>query len=83
MACGAAVLTTPRLSLPEVGGDAVAYTGESAEEIGHDLAALLDDDARRADLGRRGYERSREFTWEQSAEVHLAAWTRAAALVTA
>ena len=27
MACGAAVLTTRRLSLPEVGGDAVAYTG--------------------------------------------------------
>ena len=26
MACGAAVLTTQRLSLPEVGGDAVAYT---------------------------------------------------------
>ena len=27
MACGAAVLTTRKLSLPEVGGDAVAYTG--------------------------------------------------------
>ncbi|GAA4207959.1 glycosyltransferase family 1 protein [Actinocatenispora rupis] len=77
MACGAPVLTTPRLSLPEVGGDAVAYTGESAAEIGRDLAALLDDDARRADLGRRGYERSREFTWDQSADVHIAAWRRA------
>ncbi|MGA8114876.1 MAG: glycosyltransferase family 1 protein [Actinocatenispora sp.] len=83
MACGAPVLTTPRLSLPEVGGDAVAYTGESADEIARDLTALLDDDARRAELGRRGYERSREFTWEQSAEVHLAAWARAASLVTA
>jgi glycosyltransferase involved in cell wall biosynthesis len=78
MACGAAVLTTPRLSLPEVGGDAVAYTGESAAEIARDLSALLDDDERRADLGRRGYERSREFSWEQSAEVHVAAWSRAA-----
>jgi len=83
MACGAAVLTTPRLSLPEVGGDAVAYTGESAAEIGRDLTALLDDQARRADLGRRGYQRSQEFTWEQSAEVHMAAWSRAAALVAA
>ena len=27
MACGTPVLTTPRLSLPEVGGEAVAYTG--------------------------------------------------------
>lgn len=81
MACGAPVLTTPRLSLPEVGGDAVAYTGESVAEIARDLAGLLDDDERRADLGRRGYERSREFTWEQSAEVHLAAWSRAASLL--
>lgn len=78
MACGAPVLTTPRLSLPEVGGDAVAYTGESAGEIARDLSALLDADQRRADLGNRGYRRSREFTWEQSAEVHIAAWSRAA-----
>ena len=83
MACGAPVLTTPRLSLPEVGGDAVAYTGESVAEIAHDLAMLLDDDARRADLGHRGYERSREFTWEQSAEVHIQAWWRAATIVAA
>ena len=31
MACGAPVLTTPRLSLPEVGGDAVAYTEPDAD----------------------------------------------------
>ena len=30
MACGAPVLTTRRLSLPEVGGDAVAYTEPDA-----------------------------------------------------
>jgi glycosyltransferase involved in cell wall biosynthesis len=83
MACGAAVLTTPRLSLPEVGGDAVAYTGEDPLEIADDLAALLDDEPRRVDLGRRGYERASEFTWEQSAEVHVAAWARAAAVVPA
>jgi glycosyltransferase involved in cell wall biosynthesis len=83
MACGAAVLTTPRLSLPEVGGDAVAYTGEDPLEIADDLAALLDDEPRRLDLGRRGYERASEFTWEQSAEVHVAAWARAAAVVPA
>ena len=29
MACGAAVLTTRRLALPEVGGDAVAYAEPS------------------------------------------------------
>ncbi len=79
MACGAPVLTTPRLSLPEVGGDAVAYTGEDSDEIARDLGALLDDEDRRKDLAQRGYERAKEFTWEQSAEVHLAAWARAIA----
>jgi glycosyltransferase involved in cell wall biosynthesis len=79
MACGAPVLTTPRLSLPEVGGDAVAYTGESPEEIAHDLGALLTDDDRRNTLAEAGVARAHEFTWETSAEVHLAAWARAAA----
>ena len=33
MACGAAVLTTRRLSLPEVGGEAVAYTEPDAPAV--------------------------------------------------
>jgi glycosyltransferase involved in cell wall biosynthesis len=77
MACGAPVLTTPRLSLPEVGGDAVAYTGESPEEIARDLGELLDDEARRLTLAKAGFDRAKEFTWESSAEVHLTAWARA------
>ncbi len=78
MACGAPVLTTPRLSLPEVGGDAVAYTGERPEEIGRDLAALLDDEHRRLSLAKAAFDRAKDFTWESSARVHLAAWARAA-----
>ncbi|GAA4918333.1 glycosyltransferase involved in cell wall biosynthesis [Stackebrandtia albiflava] len=78
MACGAPVLTTPRLSLPEVGGDAVAYTGEDPGDIGSDLAALLDDEQRRAKLSLLGVERAREFTWAHSAAAHLATWRRAA-----
>jgi glycosyltransferase involved in cell wall biosynthesis len=77
MACGAAVLTTPRLSLPEVGGDAVAYTGEDAATIGRDLAALLADPDRRSALGSAAHERARQFTWQGSAEAHLAAYARA------
>jgi glycosyltransferase involved in cell wall biosynthesis len=78
MACGAPVLTTPRLSLPEVGGEAVAYTGPQPDEIGRDLALLLDDEPRRTALAAAGIVRAREFTWESSAEVHMAAWARAA-----
>jgi len=79
MACGAAVLTTPRLSLPEVGGDAVAYTQEDPDAIAADLMALLDAPERREFLAAAGLKRSRDFTWEQSAETHLASYARAAA----
>ena len=78
MACGAPVLTTPRLSLPEVGGDAVAYTEPDPASIATGLSALLDDPARRAQLAVAGHERSLEFTWAASAEAHLASYARAA-----
>lgn len=78
MACGAAVLTTRRLSLPEVGGDAVAYTDPDARSIGDALARLLADPAGRVDLGRRALARAALFTWDASARVHLAAFEGAA-----
>jgi glycosyltransferase involved in cell wall biosynthesis len=78
MACGAPVLTTPRLSLPEVGGEAVAYTGPDPEDIARDLVGLLDDEPRRLALAAAGLARAKEFTWDSSADVHLAAWVRAA-----
>ncbi|WFE24943.1 glycosyltransferase family 1 protein [Solwaraspora sp. WMMD791] len=79
MACGAPVLTTPRLSLPEVGGDAVAYTSEDPDRIAADLATLLDDESRRDALAKAGVDRARDFTWSSSAQVHVASWHRAAA----
>ena len=77
MACGAPVLTTQRLSLPEVGGDAVAYTEPDSDSIAAALTSLLDDPARRAQLGEAGHQRSLEFTWAHSAEAHLASYARA------
>ncbi|MDQ2729249.1 MAG: glycosyltransferase family 4 protein [Actinomycetota bacterium] len=78
MACGAPVLTTRRLSLPEVGGDAVAYTEPNDEAIARELTALLDDPDRCLALGQAGHRRARQFTWEASAEAHLACYERAA-----
>ena len=78
MACGAPVLTTHRLSLPEVGGDAVAYTEPGADEIAAALSSLLDDAERRHQLGAAARNRAREFTWAASAEAHLASYARAA-----
>lgn len=77
MATGVAVLTTDRLSLTEVGGDAVAYCGVEPESIGSALQALLDDPARRAELGERARERASSFTWEACAASCLAAYRRA------
>jgi glycosyltransferase involved in cell wall biosynthesis len=79
MACGAPVLTTHRASLPEVGGDAVAYTEPDAESIKIALRALLDDPARREALGNLEQARALEFTWAASAEAHMASYQRAAA----
>jgi glycosyltransferase involved in cell wall biosynthesis len=79
MAAGAAVLTAANSSLPEVGGDAVAYAnaGEVAS-IAAGLERLLASPARRAELGERARERARMFSWAHFAERTLAALERAA-----
>lgn len=77
MACGAAVLTTRRLALPEVGGDAVAYTDVDAESIASALVGLLKDDEQRKRLRADGLRRSLDFTWARSAAVHQKVYDRA------
>lgn len=77
MACGAAVLTTRRLALPEVGGDAVAYCGVGAGDIAAALSELLDDPARCAALATTAQRRAKEFTWGAAADRHRAAYARA------
>lgn len=80
MACGAAVLTTRKLALPEVGGDAVAYSGTGAGDIAAALSELLDDPVRRQDLGTAAVQRAAAFTWAASAQAHQVAYDRAAAV---
>ena len=78
MACGAPVLTTDRLSLPEVGGDAVAYTEPDPDAIAVALArAARRPRPPRRSSARAGHQRSLEFTWAACAEAHLAAYRRA------
>ena len=76
MSCGAPVLTTRSLSLPEVGGDAVAYTDTTAEAIGVALTELLNDPKRRAELTRAAIERAAGFTWSACLSVHRDVWER-------
>ena len=79
MAASAAVLTSNLSSLPEVGGDAVAYTDpHDARDIAQTLGSLLVDTQRRAELASRARARAREFTWARFAERTLDVLERAA-----
>ena len=77
MACGAAVLTTRELSLPEVGGDAVAYCDTDAESIAAALGALLADPEKRSVLARAAEVRAAGFTWQAAAQAHVRAYESA------
>ena len=77
MACGAAALTTRRLALPEVGGDAVAYTEPDDAAIADALARLLGDPQLREHLGRAGLARAQRFSWAACAEAHLHGYEQA------
>ncbi len=78
MACRSAVLTTPRLALPEVGGDAVAYTEPDEGALLTALEQLLADADERGRLAAAGEERAASFTWRASAEVHERVYREAA-----
>ncbi|WP_371821261.1 glycosyltransferase [Blastococcus sp. PRF04-17] len=77
MACGAAVLTTRRLSLPEVGGDAVAYTEPDPGAIAVRLRELCADPGERRRLGAAARARAALFDWRACARVHVASYAAA------
>ena len=69
MACGAPVIASNTTSLPEVvGGAGILVDPESEEEITEGINKLLSDSGLREDLRKKGLLRSREFTWEGSAQ---------------
>jgi glycosyltransferase involved in cell wall biosynthesis len=77
MACSAPVLTTRRLALPEVCGDAVAYTEPDPGSIAEALRALLANPGRRAELAAAGRARAAQFNWRACARAHLTAYEAA------
>ena len=71
MACGATVLTTDRLSLPEVGGDTVAYAkSPQVGDVAAALSTLLADPHAREVLGTSAATRAATFGWLQTARGH-------------
>lgn len=78
MACGAAVVTTNRLAIPEVGGAAVKYAEIDAVSLKRAMLELLRDEAERRRLGEAAAARAALFTWREAARTHLGAYRAAA-----
>jgi glycosyltransferase involved in cell wall biosynthesis len=67
MASGTPVVTSNVSSLPEVAGDAALLVDpRDSEAIAGAIRMVLTDRKLREDLRRRGLERARAFSWEQS-----------------
>jgi|GEM_PF-910227 len=74
MACGCPVLAADVTSLPEVGGDAVAYADpSSAPAFADAIDSLWNDPQRRRDLATRGRLRAARFDPETEARTTLRA----------
>lgn len=73
MSCGATVITTPHLAMPEVGGDAVVYSQPDAVSLMATMREVLDAETR-ADLAARAIARAATFDWTATATAHLAAY---------
>jgi len=73
MACGVPVVGSDSGEIPHVVGDAGVIVGERDDEgwLGA-VRSLLDDEARRADLARRGRSRAvSTYAWSVVARQHL------------
>ena len=69
MASGTPVVTSNVSSLPEVTGDAAILVDPyDVDSIVDGLRRVLSDPALAAELGRRGQERAKEFSWARSVE---------------
>lgn len=77
MKCGAAVLCGRHSSLPEVGGEAVAYADvTSMEALREGLRALLLDPEALKSLRARALARGKTFGWNRAAEGYLSLFSR-------
>ncbi|MEZ5901017.1 MAG: glycosyltransferase family 1 protein [Hyphomicrobiaceae bacterium] len=69
MACGTAVVTSASTSLQEVVGDAAVLVDPlDIGSIAESIVAVVENEALRHDLSKRGLERAQNFTWDRSAD---------------
>lgn len=79
MACGTPVITANSSSLGEIAGDAaITVDPASTDALASAIRELAMDEARRRHWSERGWQRSRSFSWTQTAKEMLAVYQRAA-----
>ncbi len=78
MACGTPVACSNTSSLPEVGGDAVAYFDPSdTSAMAEIIAGILADRGERQRMKEAGLAQAAQFTWESTALQTLAVYEKA------
>jgi glycosyltransferase involved in cell wall biosynthesis len=79
MACGTAVVSSDRTSLPEVVGDAgVLVDPTDPAALAGAIGEVLGSASRRRDLERRGLARVARFTWRRCVDLTIRAYREAA-----
>lgn len=69
MACGTPVIVSNTSSLPEVVGDAGIFVDPlNIENIAFEMDRLLNDNSLQQEYSKRGLQRSKIFSWEDSAK---------------
>src|SRR5260370_33867441 len=77
MACGAPTIASRASCLPEVAGHLLRYFDPfSIEDIASCMQQVLEYDALREELGRKGKERAETFDWTQCAREPLNVFRR-------
>jgi glycosyltransferase involved in cell wall biosynthesis len=79
MSCGAPVVCSNRTALPELVQTAgLLVDPESVDALAEAVARVLGDRALAGELGRRGLEASRRYSWAETARRTLAVYREAA-----
>jgi glycosyltransferase involved in cell wall biosynthesis len=79
LACGAACLASDTSSLPEIGGDAAQYLpADDATAWADAIIRLWSNQKQRSELGQRGIQRARQFSWARAARETLGVYRRVA-----
>lgn len=80
MACGAPVIASRIPALKETTGDAaLLFDHSSANDLAHEILGLIGNENKRQELSNLGLKRASDFSWEHTAQLTLAVYTKALA----